>query len=158
MIRAFEKSDITSAMKIWNDAVSSGEFIYSDKLLDEVGFARMCETQTAVAVAEIDGIVAGLYILHPNHEGRGGHIANASYVVDENFRGQGIGKALISDSIKKAKQHGFKGFQFNAVVATNPAISLYKKLGFKETGKNKKAFKLPNGKLVDTIIMFLDLE
>ena len=35
---------------------------------------------------EENGEVVGLYILHPNNEGRCGHIANASYAVERGTR------------------------------------------------------------------------
>ena len=42
-------------------------------------------------MAEEDGKVYGLYILHPNNVGRCGHICNASYAVSSDARGRHIG-------------------------------------------------------------------
>lgn len=44
------------------------------------------------AVAEEDGKIYGLYILHPNNVGRCGHICNASYAVSSDARGRHIGE------------------------------------------------------------------
>jgi ribosomal protein S18 acetylase RimI-like enzyme len=48
--------------------------------------------------------------------------------------------------------------QFNAVVADNKgAISLYKKLGFKELGTIPGGFKMDDGTFVDIIPFYFEL-
>ena len=59
-------------------------------------------------MAEDDGRIVGLYILHPNNVGRCGHICNASYAVKSKCRGQHIGEKLVSDCLLKAKDIGFR--------------------------------------------------
>lgn len=70
-------------------------------------------------MAEDNGTIVGLYILHPNNVGRCGHIANASYAVDSACRGKHIGEKLVSDCLVQAKKCGFRLLQFNAVVENN---------------------------------------
>ena len=83
----------------------------------------------------------GMYILHPNNVGRCGHVANASYAVVPEARGCGIGRALVEDSLAQAAALGFRGLQFNAVVASNEgAIHLYESLGFKRVGTVPEGF------------------
>jgi ribosomal protein S18 acetylase RimI-like enzyme len=109
-------------------------------------------------VVEEDGEIVGLYILHPNNIGRCGHIANASYAVKADQRGKRIGEKLVVHSLEMAKQEGFQIMQFNAVVANNKgAISLYKKLGFKELGTIPGGFKMYDGTFVDIIPFYLEL-
>lgn len=157
-VRALEQNDFTAAINIWNNIVERGDaFPQSVKLTPETG-QRFFNDQTHVGIAEYDGQVAGLYILHPNNVGHCAHVSNASYAVDENFRGKGIGRALVEDSLKVAKAEGFKMMQFNAVVATNTAaLALYKKLGFQEIGRIPNGFKLDNGTYVDTFSMYKSL-
>lgn len=110
-------------------------------------------SQTETVCAVIDDRVVGVYILHPNNFGRCGHILNASYAVSRSVRGQGIGRALVLDSIERAKKNGFKGLQFNAVVCTNyPAIALYLKLGFTIIGMVKNGYRKNDDIFEDTII------
>lgn len=49
----------------------------------------------------------------------GAHVVNAGYMVSENARGKGIGKAMAAFSLVEAKRLGFRGMQFNLVVKTN---------------------------------------
>ena len=73
--------------------------------------------------------------LHPNNVGRCAHVGNASYAVASSVRGLGLGRALVEDSLAQAARKGFRGLQFNAVVAGNAgAIHLYEDLGFVRVG------------------------
>lgn len=89
-IRALEEQDLPAAVAIWNRVVDDGvAFPQLEPLTEEGGrtfFAR--QSFTAVALDDT-GEVLGLYILHPNNEGRCGHICNASYAVRTDARGPG---------------------------------------------------------------------
>ena len=101
-------------------------------------------------MAALDGVVCGMYILHPNNIGRCGHLGNASYAVSSEARGHGLGKALVADSLAQAKAHGFRVMQFNAVVATNAnARHIYESLGFVQLGVIPGGFRLPDGSYAD---------
>ena len=148
-----------AAVAIWNRVVEDGAaFPQTEPLTPEAGAAFFAEqTLTAVAVDE-DGTVLGMYILHPNNVGRCGHIANASYAVATHARGRGVGEALVRDSLKQAKAHGFRIMQFNAVVATNTAaLHLYEKVGFTRLGVIPKGFRLPDGTYADIVPQYMEL-
>ena len=102
--------------------------------------------QTYCGVADDNGTVVGLYILHPNNVGRCGHIANASYAVDSACRGKHIGEQLVSDCLVQARNNGFKLMQFNAVVENNThARHLYERLGFVQVGMIPNGFLMKDG-------------
>ena len=85
---------------------------------------------TAAAVTSSGTELAGAYYLRPNFVGRAAHIANAGYVVDRLWRGRGIGRMLVEDSMWRARSAGFDAMQFNLVFASNPARALYESLGW----------------------------
>jgi GNAT superfamily N-acetyltransferase len=89
----------------------------------------------AVAVARVDGDLAGSWTLKPNGVGRAAHVANAGFVVDRRFRGGGIGEVLVRHSMDTAVATGFDAMQFNFVFASNPARRLYERLGFTAVGR-----------------------
>ena len=100
------------------------------------------------------GEIAGFYTIRPNRTGRGGHVANASFLVHHEHRGKGIGKYLSEHALKTAKKLGYKAMQFNFVVSTNKtALKLYKALGFSVVGTLPKAFRHASKGLVDIHIM-----
>ena len=145
-IRAYTESDIPAMTHIWNEVVEEGvAFPQLDSLTEESGRAFFA-AQTYCGVADDNGTVVGLYILHPNNAGRCGHIANASYAIDSACRGNHIGEKLVSDSLVQAKNHGFKLIQFNAVVENNiHARHLYERLGFTQLGTIPNGFLMKDG-------------
>ena len=104
-VREFRSEDTKEAIAIWNEVVDQGKaFPQLEDLGVEDGEAFFKEqSYTGIAVNENDEIV-GLYILHPNNIGRCGHICNASYAVKSTVRGQGVGKAIVTDCLEKAKE------------------------------------------------------
>ena len=159
-LRNFERQDIAQATQIWNDIIANTDSFPGEFLLTEAEALEMFAAQTrTVCAIDDDGTVLGLYILHPNNIGRCAHIANASYAVCKAARGKGIGKALVSDSVKRAKECGFLGLQFNAVVSSNTvAVSLYLKLGFSVVGTVKNGYRLRDGRYTDTLIFLKSWE
>jgi GNAT superfamily N-acetyltransferase len=112
---------------------------HAPPLTSEVFDATWVRPVTVVVAARVDGEFAGAYYLKPNQPGRAAHIANAGYIVDRRFRGRGVGRALVTDSIERAPGHGFDAIQFNLVFESNPARRLYEELGWLEIGRVPRA-------------------
>ena len=146
MIRQFNRFDVVDMIRIWNEVVEEGIAFPQEECLDqESGFTFFSE-QSYTGVAEIDGKIAGLYILHPNNIGRCGHICNASFAVSSDARGQHIGEQLVLDCLTMGKKLGFRVLQFNAVVESNiHARHLYERLGFKPLGTIPGGFRMKDG-------------
>lgn len=118
-IRKYREKDIPAMISIWNKVVEDGEAFPQEDFLNDTTGADFFAAQTYCGVADNNGKIVGLYILHPNNIGRCGHIANASYAVDNDHRGEHIGEKLVDDCLVQAKQYGFGILQFNAVVENN---------------------------------------
>lgn len=88
-IREYRQDDLAEMVDIWNEVVRDGVAFPQEEELDPAGGSAFFASQTYCGVAEEDGHVIGLYILHPNNVGRCGHIANASYAVGSAARGKG---------------------------------------------------------------------
>lgn len=145
-IRAYTENDLPDMVRIWNEVVEEGVAFPQRELLDAETGKAFFDAQTYCAVAEDEGKIVGLYILHPNNVGRCGHIANASYAVDSACRGKHIGEKLVTDCLAQAKRVGFKVMQFNAVVESNVhARRLYERLGFVQLGTIPNGFLMKDG-------------
>lgn len=145
-VREYLQADLSEMIRIWNEVVEEGIAFPQEDLLDEVSGADFFASQSYTGVAENDGKIVGLYILHPNNVGRCGHICNASYAVDSACRGLHIGEKLVSDCLAKAKEIGFRVIQLNAVVETNiHARHLYERLGFVQLGVIPGGFRMKDG-------------
>ncbi len=146
MIREYKEKDLAQMIDIWNEVVEEGIAFPQEDLLDDVSGKMFFESQSYTGVADEEGWIAGLYILHPNNVGRCGHICNASYAVNSKCRGQHIGEQLVKDCLSKAKEIGFRVLQFNAVVESNiHARHLYERLGFVQLGTIPGGFRMKDG-------------
>ena len=145
-IRGYSRRDIPAMVKIWYEVVEEGVAFPQIDLLDNETGKAFFDSQSYCAVADDNGKIAGLYILHPNNVGRCGHISNASYAVDSACRGKHIGEKLVLDCLEQAKNIGFKVLQFNAVVESNiHARHLYERLGFVQLGTIPNGFLMKDG-------------
>ena len=146
LVREYNENDLREMIGIWNEVVRDGIAFPQEEELDPETGKKFFAAQTLCGVAEEDGRVVGLYILHPNNEGRCGHICNASYAVRSDCRGKHIGEKLVRDCLENAKRLGFGVMQFNAVVESNVhARHLYERLGFVRLGTIPKGFRMKDG-------------
>ena len=145
-IREYTVSDLPEMIRIWNEVVEDGVAFPQEELLDAESGETFFASQSYNGVAEEDGKVYGLYILHPNNIGRCGHICNASYAVSSDARGRHIGEMLVKDCLRMGRELGFRVLQFNAVVESNVhARHLYERLGFVQLGTIPGGFRMKDG-------------
>lgn len=158
IIRKYEKEDLPEMIRIWNEVVEDGVAFPQEEPLSEETGEVFFAGQSYCGVAEEEGKLFGLYILHPNNVGRCGHICNASYAVSRESRGRHIGEALVRDCLKKGKEKGFRILQFNAVVASNAsARHLYEKIGFLQLGRIPEGFRMKDGSYEDICPYYITL-
>ena len=106
-VRNYTDKDLPDIIRIWNEVVEEGIAFPQEEFLNMESGAEFFAAQSYTGVAEEDGKIYGLYILHPNNIGRCGHICNASYAVSSEARGRHIGEKLVTDCLKKGKELGF---------------------------------------------------
>ena len=146
-VRKYQAPDLPAMITIWNEVVEEGTAFPQEELLTADTGAVFFASQSYCGVAEENGSVVGLYILHPNNVGRCGHICNASYAVVSTCRGRHIGEKLVLDCVRIAGKLGFRILQFNAVVENNiHARHLYERLGFRQLGTIPGGFRMKDGR------------
>ena len=158
IIRKYNENDLTAMISIWNEVVVDGIAFPQEELLDNKTGAEFFASQSYCGVADDDGKVVGLYILHPNNVGRCGHICNASYAVSSSCRGKHIGEKLVLDCIENAGKIGFRILQFNAVVESNVhARHLYERIGFTQLGVIPNGFRMKDGHYENICPYYIEL-
>ena len=154
VIREYREADLEPLRAIMNQVVARGDAFVYDQPLDADAMRRWIAMYANAFVAEHAGRVVGGYFLRPTFPGRGAHVCNAAYMVDEDARGLGVGRAMGEHSLAMAKSLGYKAMQFNAVVSTNEtAVALWRRLGFANIGTVPQAFRDATGRFVDPFIM-----
>lgn len=102
--------------------------------------------------------VAGTAVLKPNQRGLGDHVANASFMVDPDLAGRGIGRRLGEHVLAEARAAGYRAMQFNSVVETNTAaVRLWTSLGFRILTTVPKAFRHSTLGPVGVHVMYREL-
>jgi len=157
-----EDSLCAQCLEIFNAIIADGVNYPHEVLMSREDFDAFYQPGEPVWCAvDAENKVLGFVHVHPNGFGRLAHIANCGYAVAEDARGKGVGKALVAKSIEVCREMGFKGIQFNAVVATNVyAIRLYTSFGFEIIGTIPGGFRFGSAeepKYVDRYIMYLEL-
>ena len=67
-LRKFSDKDLTQMIKIWNEVVEEGIAFPQEDALDIFSAKKLFKAQSYVGVAESEGKIVGMYILHPNNE------------------------------------------------------------------------------------------
>lgn len=107
---------------------------------NEQGFLDAIQmTNTLFLVAEQEGEILGYAGCYQSFDE--GEIVNVS--VHLNYQGRGVGKALLTELLKRGKNQGVEAFTLEVRVSNQRAITLYQSLGFESAGVRKKFYRKP---------------
>ena len=98
----------------------------------------------AILMATFDGVIAGTVALKKLNEGE---YELAKMAVDEDYRRKGIAEKLCLATIEKAKDFGAKKLILYSQTILEPALALYRKLGFVQVALGKPAHKRSDVKM-----------
>lgn len=161
IIRDAVEADWPQIWPFFAAIVAAGEtYAYPDDLTSDQAQRLWLEQPPGLTVVlEESGRVLGTAKMGPNRPARGDHIGTASFMVDPEAPGRGIGRALASYVVNWHREQGYAGIQFNAVVETNEAaVHLWQSLGFTIVGTVPGAFRSASHGRVGLHVMYLPLE
>lgn len=165
-IRKAKESDFPQMLPIFREVIKGGDtYDFEETASGQDAFEYWFGKGVTSFVMESDesnseahGKILGFYKIIQNHRGRGSHVANASFMVSRETRGKGIGRKMGEDCIRVAREMGFRAIQFNFVISTNePAMKLWKSLGFRELCRLPGAFNHKKLGYVDAVIFYQEL-
>lgn len=117
-----------------------------------IGYSRFGSALTA----EWNGIPCAMANLYIQPYKKMSHQCLFSIIVEEQRRGKGVGKILLENLMKLAKEKFNIELLHLEVYEGNPAQNLYKRLGFKEFGRQERFIK-ENGTYLTKICMQKEL-
>ena len=104
-------------------------------------------------VAVAGGRIIGLLHVEVSRHGFG----EFGMLVDRDWRGRGVGSALVQAAIGWARGQGLHKLCLEVFAHNTAAIALYRKSGFVEEGRRVRQYRRASGELWDSIIMGLAL-
>ena len=109
--------------------------------------------------AEVDDKWVGMIGAYQDERSKLSHIVKVvSFYVSPQYRGRGIGRALLSEVIIKSKNiEGVKKLELGVITTQESAYQLYLSLGFKKVGEQKYAVKVGD-KYFDEYLMEMYLD
>ncbi len=166
LIRNGNETDGSAVFEIFNLTHSETDFLLSyqeeNTLTAEKEAAFLKEKAVSSNEVELVAIINGRIVGLAGIEAVGNkykvkHRAVFGISVLKEFWELGVGKALTLACIKCAKDAGYSQLELNVVADNERALSLYRKLGFVEFGRNPKGFNSKNTGYQELIYMLLEL-
>jgi putative acetyltransferase len=104
-----------------------------------------------VAVAR--GQLVGVIHVEASRHGFG----EIGMLVHRDWRGRGVGSALVQAAIDRARDRGLHKLCLEVFAHNTAAIGLYRKFGFVVEGRRSRQYRRASGELWDSIMMGLAL-
>ena len=148
LIRRMTLEDIPEVVEIENQCFSQpwSEKSFQDSLTREDTIFLVCEGSGFADKEDTMTRVAGYIGLYLSFE----EASVTNVAVSPSFRKKGYGEALVTAAKEAVREAGAECIFLEVRQSNEPAISLYKKLGFEELGIRKKFYEHP---VEDAIIM-----
>lgn len=160
------KINLSMRYTIVKDGNALTEWFHEDEILDWFPIAKTQHDIDAAVkfwidysklnsslTAEIDGCPCGLATLFLQPYAKVAHQSEIGIIVNKEWRGKGVGTILLGNLEQLAKDNFNLEFLHLQVYEKNPAISLYKRLGFIEFGRHETWIKEKNGKYRECLFM-----
>lgn len=80
-------------------------------------------------------------------------VVEVSIYIGEEFKGQGIGTALMTELILQSEENGIWTLYCAIIKENSASIAMHKKCGFREIGTREKIAKMSNGVWHDVVLM-----
>jgi putative acetyltransferase len=106
----------------------------------------------AVFVVEDGGLIVGRLSLSRDPHPSSHHVADLGLMVAVDHRRRGIGRALLEEAVRWARESGIRKLELHVFPWNEPALRLYESFGFEREGLRKEHYARA-GTYVDAILM-----
>ena len=157
IVRPLSEADLPIVLDIHEEVASERRWIGTEPPIDRAKVqARFTESFIAgngrMLVAEVgDGIVGSVGLT-------GSGLLDLGMAVRTEWRGRGVGSALMDAAIDWARRSGAYKITLQTWPHNEAAILLYKRCGFEQEGYLRRHWRRRNGELWDAIVMGLLLD
>ena len=115
--------------------------------------AQFARTAAGSVVAVSGSQLVGILHVEASRHGFG----DIGMLVHRDWRGRGVGSALLREAISRARDQGLHKLCLEVFAHNSAAIALYRTCGFTEEGRRAGQYRRASGELWDSIVMGLPL-
>jgi len=153
-VRAATEADARAMAELFAAVAAERTGIASEPPVD-VGerAARFARTAGGSLVAVAGAQLVGVIHVEASPHGFG----ELGMLVHRDWRGRGVGSALLREAIVRARGQGLHKLCLEVFAHNEAAIALYRKAGFVEEGRRARQYRRASGELWDAIVMGLAL-
>lgn len=148
-VRIAEDKDRVALAALFAAVAEERDGIAAEPPVDVERRAALINTEATI-VAEARGRIIGQISVEPFF-GSG----DIGMFVARDWRGKGVGSALLEASIDWARDHGLHKLCLSVFPHNAAAISMYRKYGFEDEGRRRKHIRRSNGEVWDLLDMGL---
>jgi L-amino acid N-acyltransferase YncA len=153
-VRAASVDDAKALAELFAAVAEERDWIATEPPVDiDARAAHFASTSDSLVVAEADSQIIGMLYLEVSPHGFG----EISMHVDRDWRGRGVGSALMQAAIGLDDKHSLHKLCLEVFAHNTAAIALYRKWGFVEEGRRARQYRRASGELWDSIVMGLGL-
>ena len=151
-IRPLEPRDEEALRRFFQRIPEGDRTFFKEDVSDPAVLAAWTRPGAGRSIAVEDGAVAGSVALVPL-TGWSSHVGELRVVVDPDFRGRGVGRALARHAVLEALQQGLTKIVVEVVADQEPAIAMFRALGFEPEALLADHVRDGNGELRDLMIL-----
>lgn len=141
--------EAVAAERLWMGAEAPLDAVARRQAFDRA----LTQDDAVIFLAEADGRLVGAVNLF-----MGGGVVDLGMFVDREFRGRGVGGALVEAAIVWSRESGAHKIALAVWAHNLPARGLYAKYGFETEGIRRRHYRRRNGELWDAVLMGLVLD
>lgn len=139
-VRPARPRDVSSFLGVYRAVAAERRFIRSEQVshaprIYRRRFRRSWTDEEAHIVAVVGDRVIGHLGIHREDHPVTRHVATLGMAVAPEWRGKGVGKALMHESLRWAREVGVEKVLLSVYPGNAAAIGLYRKFGFTEEGR-----------------------
>jgi RimJ/RimL family protein N-acetyltransferase len=158
-VRPAREADLDALVELYAAVAEEGRWIGAEAPVDRERrrqrFAEQLHSDsTVMLVADAGGQLVGQLGLHVAGYG----VADLGMLVAQGWRRRGVGSALLTAGIDRARQAGAHKISLQVWPHNRAAIALYERFGFQREGRLRRHYRRRSGELWDAIVMGLPLE
>jgi ribosomal protein S18 acetylase RimI-like enzyme len=149
-VRAAAEADARAMAELFAAVAAERSGIATEPPVDvEERAARFARTAGGSLVAVAGAQLVGVIHVEASPHGFG----ELGMLVHRDWRGRGVGSALLREAIVWARGQGLHKLCLEVFAHNEEAIALYRKAGFVEEGRRARQYRRASGELWDAIVM-----